>query len=105
MGPSSDCRQSTKSLAEFAPAGAKRIKIYFGPEFISGPKYRSRSALCEVVVARLIAPLRPEGAKLRYSPAPPLQNESKAFLLEKEEGNERVEFSPIGGNGTKRFFF
>ena len=87
--------KSAHSLAEFALASAKELN-HFGAEFISAPKYCSRSGLCEVVVARLIAPFCPEGAKLRYSPAPPLRNGSDASISEKEEGNERVEFSPQG---------
>ena len=59
------------SLAEFAPAGANEIRggIQFCPEI----PLTERTV---VVVARLIAPLYPKGAKLRYSPAPPLQTEA-----------------------------
>ena len=46
--------------------------------FWTGIHFWAKILLTErtLVVARLIAPLYPKGAKLRYSPAPPLQNES-----------------------------
>ena len=91
-----------KSLAEFAPTGANRVKIHFGPEFISGPKYCSRSALSSSLGSLLRFTPKGQSSDIRLLL---LSKRKQCFRLEKEEGNERVEFSPHGGNGTERFFF